>query len=220
MAAKHIPEFAIIGLGRFGGSVARDLARRGASVLGIDRDQEIAQQHAEDLTDVAVLDSTDEAALRSVDIGAYKTVIVAMGSNFEANLITVSVLKQFAVPVIIAKALTSLQRDILLRIGATRVALPEQEAGEMLSRTLMHPNLIDELRLGDTHALADLRLPEAWAGRTLHELNLRAQHGVTVLVVRRSSAVSVAPDASFLLEAGDVITIAGPHERVDAATRV
>ncbi len=219
MAAKHIPEIAIIGLGRFGGSVARDLARRGASVLGIDHDQEIAQQHAEDLTDVAVLDSTDEAALRSVDIGAYKTVIVAMGSNFEANLITVSVLKQFAMPVIIAKALTSLQRDILLRIGTTRVVLPEQEAGEMLSRTLMHPNLIDELRLGDSHTLADMRLPKAWAGQTLQKLNLRAQHGVTVLVVRRSGAVSVAPDASFLLEAGDVITIAGPHERVDAATR-
>jgi trk system potassium uptake protein len=218
MANNHIPEFVVIGLGRFGGSVARDLARRGASVLGIDRDIDIARRHAEDLTDVAMLDSTDEASLRSVDIGAYKTAVVAMGSNFEANLITVSILKQFGVPVIIAKALTSRQRDILLRMGATRVILPEQEAGEMLSRTLMHPNLIDELRLGDTHALADMRLPAAWAGQTLQQLNVRAEHGVSVLVVRRGSAVTVAPDAAFRLEAGDVITVAGPHKQVDAVT--
>lgn len=219
MASNHVPEFAVIGLGRFGGSVARDLARRGASVLGIDRDVDIVRRYAEDLTNTTILDSTNESALQSVDIGAYKIVVVAMGSNFEANLITVSILKQFAVPVIIAKALTSLQRDILLRIGATRVVLPEQEAGEMLSRTLMHPNLIDELPLGDTHALADLRLPEAWAGHTLHELNLRAQYGVTVLVVRRGGAVTVAPDAAFALQTGDVVTIAGTRERVDAVAR-
>ena len=111
-------EYAVIGLGRFGSSLARELTRRGASVLGVDREADLVQRYADSITETAILDSTDEGALREVDMFSYKTVVVAIGNNFEANLITTSILKQFGVPNVIAKAQTRRQKDILQRMGA------------------------------------------------------------------------------------------------------
>jgi trk system potassium uptake protein TrkA len=121
-------EFAVIGLGRFGSSLARTLVSRGASVLGIDRSPEPVQELADELTQTVVLDATNEAALREVDIAVFSTVIVAIGSNFEANLLTTVALRELGVNNIICKALNLRQRDILLKVGANRVVLPEYEA--------------------------------------------------------------------------------------------
>lgn len=117
-------EFAVIGLGRFGSSLARTLVSRGASVLGIDRSPEPVQDLADELTQTVVLDATNEAALREVDITSFGTVIVAIGSNFEANLLTTVALRELGVANIICKATNLRQRDILLKVGAHRVVLP------------------------------------------------------------------------------------------------
>jgi trk system potassium uptake protein TrkA len=129
-------EYAVIGLGRFGSSLALRLIELGHSVLGIDRDREIVQRLADDLTQTAVLDASDEVALQDVGITAFDAVIVAIGADFESNLMATTALKGLAVPLVIAKALSDRQRTILLRVGADRVILPEIEAGQRLADEL------------------------------------------------------------------------------------
>jgi len=129
-------EYVVIGLGRFGASVALTLSEQGHSVLGIDSDQQVAQSMADQLTRVVVLDSTDEVALRAVDIVSFDTVIVAIGTNFEANLMTTAALKDLGVRQIICKALTVRQGSILTRVGATRIILPEQIRSRSTTNTV------------------------------------------------------------------------------------
>lgn len=148
MPPPRAQEYAVIGLGRFGSSLARTLMSRGASVLGIDRSPEIVQQMADELTQAVVLDATDENALRDIGITDFHTVIVAIGSNFEANLLTTVALRELGVPNVICKALTIRQRDILLKVGATRVILPEHEAGQRLALELLNPGMLGQLELG------------------------------------------------------------------------
>ena len=163
------PEFAVIGLGRFGASLALTLASDGYGVLGIDRNRQIVQQLADKLTQTVALDSTDENALRAVDIASFETVIVAIGSDFENNLMTTVGLKNLGVPRIICKALTEKQKTILLGIGATRVVLPESEAGRRLARELTIPRILDQLVLDPEHSIVELTTTEAYTGRTLRE---------------------------------------------------
>jgi trk system potassium uptake protein TrkA len=208
-------EYVVIGLGRFGSSLARELTKRGASVLGIDRDPELVQRYAEEITETVTLDSTDESALSEVDVFSYKTVIVAIGDNFEASLITTSILKQHNVPQVIAKALTERQKDILGRMGADRVILPEHEAGEWLSHQLLHPGVIEYFDIGPNFTISEVTLPESWVGRMLQDLDLRKRCNATILVVKRGASVTVVPPSGFVFEKNDVIVVFGPNKMID-----
>lgn len=211
-------EYVVVGLGRFGSSLACDLTRSGASVLGIDRDPELVQRYAEEITETVRLDSTDEAALREVDAFAYRTAIIAIGNNFEASLMTTSILKQHGVPHVIAKAVTERQRDILLRMGADRVVLPEHDAGLWLAHQLLHPGVIDYFDLGPKFMISEVTLPVSWAGSTLRDVDLRAKCGATIVVVKRGNAVHVVPPSGFVLEKNDAIVVCGPNQAIDLIT--
>jgi trk system potassium uptake protein TrkA len=117
--------------------VALALAEQGYSVLGIDRDRDLVQRLADDLTQTVALDATDDDALRAVDITSFETVVVAIGTDFESNLMATTALKALGVRTVICKALTERQQTILLRVGADRVVLPEYEAGRRLADDLM-----------------------------------------------------------------------------------
>lgn len=208
------PEFAVIGLGRFGSSLARTLAERGFSVLGVDRDRAIVQSLADQLTQTVALDSTDEAALRAVDIPSFDTVIVAIGSNFEANLLTTVAVKALGVPHVICKATTDRQRTILLRIGADRVILPEHEAGCRLAQELAAPGMVDQIALGVEHSITELRAPSSLVGHTLLECDLRRRFGVTVLAVKRGDHLTVFPAPDYTFVRGDLLAVIGENSGI------
>src|SRR3712207_6302955 len=132
-------EIAVIGLGRFGSSVALELARAGRTVVGIDISRDVVQELSDALSDVVCADTTDEQALRLMAIGDFDTVVVAIG-DFESNLLTTASLKYLGVKNVVAKALTDRQAAILNKIGVDQVVLPEQEAGERLARQLLNPD--------------------------------------------------------------------------------
>lgn len=208
------PEFAVIGLGRFGSSLALTLSGRGYSVLGIDRDRTIVQRISEQCTQAVALDATDEAALREVDIGVYDTVVVAIGANFEANLLTTVSLKTIGVRRVISKALTEQQRTILLRIGADRVVLPEHEAGRRLAQELVAPGILDHLKLGDSHSVVELQVPPSLARRTIFDAALRKHFGVTILAVKRGDNVIISPPADYVLAEEDLLVIIGANDKI------
>jgi trk system potassium uptake protein TrkA len=217
---KNLQEYCVIGLGRFGSSLAKELTRRSVSVLGVDRDPEIVQRYAEDIHETAILDSTDEDAMREIDIASYPTVVVAIGNNFEANLITTTILKQYGVQNVIAKAQTKRQKEILLRVGANKVILPEYEAGQLLAHTLLHPGEIDSFDLGPGYRIAEIQVPKLFVDKTLNDIQLRSTYSATLLVVKRGNDVNVVPPPGFVLEANDQIVIIGSNKAIDNIERL
>ena len=209
MARKSKPEFAVIGLGRFGTSLALTLVERGYTVLGIDRDRDLVQSLADELDHVVALDATDEDALRAVDVDSFDTVVVAIGTNFEANLMTTLALKSIGVRRIICKALNLRQRTALLAVGAHEVVLPEHESARRLAQSQTMPLVLDQIALSDTHCITELTVPESIVGRSLKETDLRRRFGVTVLAVQRGNQLIVSPTADERFVQGDKLVVLG-----------
>lgn len=207
-------EFAVIGLGRFGSSLALTLVDRGFYVLGIDREPEIVQNLSDRITHVVSLDSTNEEALRAIDITSFDTVVVAIGNNFEGNVMTTVALKTLGVRHVVCKCLTERQKTILLRVGADRVVLPEHEAGQRLAWRLAEPRVIDHLDLGPGFSVAEQRVPTAWVGKSLIENDLRRRFGINVLAVRRGSMLTVSPSAEYVLNDDDSLLVIGADENI------
>jgi len=158
-------EFAIIGLGRFGGSLARRLETLGHPVLGIDIDPRTVKEIADELTEAVVLDAMDEEALQQVDITAFQTVVVAISDNFEANALITSTLKKLGIPHVISVCNTDRHREIILRIGAERVVVPDDESGYQLADELSIPGMLERLHLSQDYSLIEIKLPQGLIGK-------------------------------------------------------
>ncbi len=207
--ARQPHEFAVIGLGRFGSSVALTLMEGGYHVLGIDRDRTLAQAYADRLTRTVALNATDEQALHAVDIASFDIVVVAIGTDFESTMLTTVALKNQGVKHVITKAVSEQQRIILLKIGADQVVLPEHEAGQRLARSISTAGMLDVLDLGKDHSIIEMRVPQPFIGRSLKSIDMRQVFGVTALAVRRNGETIVPETNTFILEAGDSIILIG-----------
>jgi trk system potassium uptake protein len=208
------PEFAVIGLGRFGRGVALTLMERGYTVLGIDEDPTVSQQMADDLTQTVALDSTDEDALRAVDITSFDTVIVAIGTEFESALLTTVALKSLGVRRVVCKALGERQKAVLEKVGADEVILPEHEAGQRLAYMLTTPLLLDQLPLGAEHSITELRVPSSYIGRTLRDLDIRQRIRLTIVAIKRGQEVTISPPPETVLDHDDILVAIGPNDQV------
>jgi len=207
------PEFAVIGLGRFGRGVALTLIKRGYTVLGIDRDRQLVQDLADELTQTVSLDATDEDALRAIDITSFDTVVVAIGQDFESNVLTTVSLKSVGVTRIVCKALSERQQTVLLKVGADRVILPEHESGQRLAYSLTTPLLLDQVALGAQHTITEFKTPPSFVGQALRTAQLREQLGMTLVAVKRGSEIFIAPPADFVFAADDLLVAIGTNEQ-------
>lgn len=211
-------DFAVIGLGRFGAALALALEEHGHHVLGIDENEDTVQRYADYLTQAVKLDATDEEALRTVDIAAFETVVVAIGTDFESNLLATVALKNLGVRKVICKTITKRQQDILRKVGADRVILPEFEAGCRLADELMNPGLLERFHLGPGYSIAEVITPRSLANQSLNQLDLRKRFGVNVLLVKRGEDITTSPRAEFILLTGDVMVILGRDEKLEVFT--
>lgn len=207
-------EFAVVGLGRFGTSLALTLIEQGYHVLGVDREPDIVQRVSDRITRVVAMDSTDEDALQAIDIASFDTVVVAIGNNFEGNLMTTVALKSLGVRNVVCKAHTERQQTILLRVGADRVVLPEHEAGQRLAWRLAEPRVLDHLELGPGFSVAELRVPRSMVGQTLVGSGLRRRFGINVLAVRRGPKLIVTPSAEHVFDESDMILVIGADSSI------
>lgn len=214
--SQHIKtdEYAVIGLGRFGTSVARTLVAAGHTVLGIDHDMSLVQRHSHEITHTAQLDSTDEEALKEINIESYGTVIVAIGTNFEANLMTSVALKEIGVRNVICKATTLMQRDILLRVGVDRVVLPEFEAGERLAMNITSPSVVSQIELCPGTRVSEVKVPDSMIGLTLEEIDLRNKYQLNVVAIQRGESVLVSPKKGSVLRKDDLMVVIGSGDAV------
>ncbi|WP_045742236.1 MULTISPECIES: TrkA family potassium uptake protein [Actinoplanes] len=206
---------AVIGLGRFGGSVAEALLDLGYEVLGIDSDPRIVQDWSDRLTHVVEADSTDEDALRQLGVHETTRAVVGIGTNLETSVLTVLTLTELGVPEVWAKATSTKHGRILARVGAHHVVHPESEMGEKVAH-LITGRMLDYIEFDDGFAIAKVQSPQDAAGRTLADLALRTRWGVTVVGVKRPGQdfeyarpeTVIPPDAQLI--------VAGPTEKVEA----
>lgn len=204
-------EFAIIGLGRFGGSLARRLEALGHSVLGIDIDPHTAKSISDEITETVVLDATDEDALRQVDISAFRTVVVAVSGNFETDALITSTLKNLSIPTVISVANSNRHREILLRIGADRVILPDEQSGYQLADELSIPGMLEILHLSPDYSLIEIKIPPKLIGKGLDACET---YEVIVVLILRGDELIVSPDQAIRFTADDILVVVGEKRRL------
>jgi trk system potassium uptake protein len=204
-------EFAIIGLGSFGSSLARRLEALGHPVLGIDSDPRLAKDIADDITEAVVLDAMDEDALRQVDITAFQTVVVAISDNFEANALITSTLKQMGIAHVICESNTHRHREILLRIGADRVILPKEESGTQLADELSIPGMLERLHLSQDYSLIEIKPPQSLVGKGVEVCE---PYQVIVVLILRGDELIVNPDPGAQLLGDDILVLVGEKQRL------
>ena len=205
----------VIGLGRFGSAVARELERLGHEVLAIDRNEQRVNDVAGDVTHALQLDAADEGALRSAGASEFQSAIVAISSDAEPSIFAVMVLKRLGVPNVIAKAGSVLHGEILARVGADRVVFPERETGLRLAHSFNAPNVIDYLDVAPSFGIEKIRPPAAFVGRTLGDLDLKGRMGLTPIVLRRGQEVTVNPAREERIAEGDELIVVGRDDKLD-----
>ena len=207
--SKYHHEFVIIGLGRFGTSLAMALTAYRHDVLAIDLDKKRVQQVSNTLPHVVQMDATDIDALREVGAEFFDTGVVCTGSVFEANLLATVNLRKLGVRRVISKARTVTQQEILQRVGADEVILPEHEAGVQLARRLAAINFIDFLQLGRDTGVVEIAAPDNLVGKSLVESQVRAQYGLSVIAIKRDNDVIVSPRADEVIKEDDILVVLG-----------
>jgi trk system potassium uptake protein TrkA len=204
----------VIGLGRFGSSLALELVSQGTEVMAIDQDPKLVQRHADDLTHAVVADSTDAEVMRQLGVDEFQLAVVGIGTNLEASILTTAVLVDFGIRTIWAKAISREHGRILQRIGAHHVVLPEHEMGERVAH-LVTGRLLDFIEFEDDYAIVKTRAPKEAVGHTLGQSSLRKKYGVTVVGVKRPGEGFTYATAETMVHAGDVLIVAGRTTEVE-----
>lgn len=206
---RHTREFVVVGLGRFGTSLARRLVEQGHDVLAIDADYQRVQQLSRDLPHIVHIDATNADALREIGVDHFDTGVVCIGHDFESNLLATVLLRKLGVRRLITKAGTKTQKEILLQVGADEVILPEHEAGARLAQRLIASGFVDYLQLSPEIGVVEMKVPEFLHGLTLTDIDLRREYGLTVLAIRHDNGFQFNPPAETRLEAGDELLVVG-----------
>jgi trk system potassium uptake protein TrkA len=209
--------FAIIGLGRFGGALLEALVAAGQDVLAIDNSPEIVENYMDVATHAVIADAQEEDALRDLDLTSFDHVIVAIGHNQQASILTTILLKDMGVRHVIAKAESTLHARVLEKVGADQVVKPEHEMATRLAEQIMAPNLLNHIDLGDKFSLSEIKVANLkFANQTISELNIRKTYGLNVIAIKSRDQVLVAPESSQIIQIGDVLTVIGASENVHA----
>ena len=209
----------VVGLGRFGASLAKTLIDLGYEVLAIDSDMELVQEFSDKLTHVVQADSTDPAALEQLGAADFSRAVVAIGMNIEASILATSSLVDLGIPQIWAKAVTEAHGKILSRVGAHHVVFPEKEMGERIAHVVTG-RMIDYFEVDPGFALVETAASRSLVGKTLAESKARSRYGITVVCIKPSGGSYTYATPETRVSEGDVLVVAGPTEQAEAFARL
>jgi trk system potassium uptake protein TrkA len=215
-------QFVIIGLGRLGSAMLETLLSLGHEVLGIDLDEDLVQDLSGDYPQahLVVADATEESVLRDLNVANFDGGAVVIGENMEAGILATANLKELGVPFVVARAMSKLHGHVLERIGADRIIEPEREMGAQVARTMASPAVMDYVDLGGDEALIEAEVPREWIGKTLADLHLSRESGLTVLAVKPKGKTGTIPSGDTVLNEGDVIVVGGNKKVLDRSPLV
>ena len=208
-------EFVVLGLGRFGKSVATTLAESGCEVLVVDVDENIINEIADKVTYAVKADATDSDTLKTLGISNFDGAIIGMGENLEASVMATILVKELGIPYVLTKAHSELHARILKKVGADMVVFPEKETGIRIANNLMSDNFFDAIELSSTFSLMDIEALDIWIGKSLRDLKLRTTLKINVIGIRKKENLNINPAADDAIEKGDVLVIIGNNETLN-----
>ncbi|MCP8970892.1 potassium channel family protein [Ectobacillus ponti] len=208
-------EFAVIGLGRFGGSICRELAQLGMEVMAMDIDEERVNEFANIASHAVIADSTDEMVLKSLGIRNFDHVVVAIGDNIQASILTTLILKELGVENITVKAQNDYHEKVLRKIGADQIVHPERDMGRRIANNIASNSVLDYLELSDEHSIVEIIANRAISGQTLQALNVRARFGLNIVAIKRGREIFVSPGAAEPIQMGDILIVIGADADID-----
>ncbi|MGE8206957.1 potassium channel family protein [Heyndrickxia sp. NPDC080065] len=208
-------QYAVIGLGRFGSAIAKALYSDNNDVLGIDIREERIEENQDIVSHAMIADSTEEGSLKNIGIRNFDTVIVSIGDNMQASILTVVILNELGVKHIVAKALNKHHGIVLSKVGATEVVFPERDMGLRIAHKLMSPNIIDYIEISKEYSIEEMRIPSRIVGKSLIDLNIRAKYNVNVIAIRHDNGeLEIAPDPNFTLSHNDKMIVIGKNKDI------
>lgn len=205
-------QFVVIGLGRFGTSVATTLARLGYDVLAIDSSESAVQAVVNSVTHAVQADARDEETLRALGVRNFDVAIVAIGDDIETNILITLMLKELGIKLVVSKAMNNLHGRVLEKIGADKIIFPEKDMGIRLAHNLVTHNVMDWIELSPDYSVVEIAVPEKFAGKTLGELDLRAKYGISVIAIKKQGSIIVAPGAKEKFDSEDILIVVSRNE--------
>ncbi|MGG3564486.1 TrkA family potassium uptake protein [Neobacillus rhizosphaerae] len=208
-------QYAVIGLGRFGISIAQKLFESGQEVLGVDVNEERVDDSHSSVTHAVIADSTDAEALKSIGIRNFDTVVVAIGNDIQASILTVLLLKELGVKRVIAKALNKLHGQVLDKVGADWVVFPERDMGVRVAHQLLSPKVLNFIEISKNYSVEEVKIPENMIEKTLRELDIRAKFNLSVIAIRHEDEINISPSPDKIINHGDVLVVIGENRDLE-----
>ena len=207
--------FAVIGLGRFGTQLATRLFELDCDVLAIDESEECVNAISDRVTRAVRADAKNRDVLKSLGVGDCDCAIVAIGSNLEASVLITMNLKSLNVPQIICKSHSAVHSEILEKLGATQVIIPEHAVADKLAKSLSSPDVLDFIQLSADFGIVELRAPESFWGKTIRKLNVRAKYGVNIIAIKKDGTIKVSPTADYIVEKDGILVLLGEYASIE-----
>ncbi|MFQ6999923.1 MAG: potassium channel family protein [Clostridium sp.] len=205
-------QFVVIGLGRFGSSIATTLYSLGNDVLVIDKNEDLIQDIASQVTHAVQADATDENALRALGIRNFDVAIISIGGDIQSSVMATLILRELGVKYIIAKGNGELHAKVLYKIGADRVVLPEKDMGVRVAHNIISSSILDYIELSSDYSIMEVKAFEDWVGKDLKSLNLRKKYGINVIAIKKGEKINLNPAADDKVCKDNVIVAIGSKE--------
>lgn len=207
-------DFAVIGLGRFGGSICRELSEEGMDVLAIDKNEDKVNEYKNIASHAVIADSTDESTLKELGLKNIDHVIVAIGDNIQASILTTVILTDLDIKMITVKANNDYHEKILNKIGAHQVVHPERDMGKRIAHNIISNNILDYLELSEEHSIVEVKAGKRMLGKSLVDLDIRAHYGCNVVAIKQGRDINVSPSAEDTLKENDVLIVIGADKDI------
>lgn len=205
-------QYVVIGLGRFGSSIATTLYSLGNDVLVIDKNEDLVEDIADKVTHAVQADATDENTLKSLGIRNFDVAIISIGGDIQSSVMATLIVKELGVKYIIAKGNGELHAKVLYKIGADRVVLPEKDMGVRVAHNMVSSNILDYIELSSDYSIIEIKALKEWEGKNLKDLNLRKKYGINVIAIKNKGKVNLNPAADDKINKKNVIVAIGSTE--------
>ncbi|MGB9732012.1 MULTISPECIES: potassium channel family protein [Calditerrivibrio] len=204
----------VIGLGIFGYELAVELSKKGLNVLAVDKNPNIINKIKDFVSEAIIADASSEETLRELDVTSFDEIILGISSNFEALVLSATIMQKLGVKKIIAKANSEIQKEVLLKIGVNEVILPEKEVAIRLADKISKPGILDLFHMYDDTTVATVKVPDKFVGRSLKEIDLRNKYDVNAVTIRRNGVSRIIKNPDIVFEEGDEIVVIGDEDKI------
>lgn len=205
-------QFLIIGAGRFGFSIAKNLCDMGHDVMVIDAREDVVNQIADSVTHVVQGNAVDERTIKSLGVSNFDVAVISMGSDIQSSILTAIMLKEAGVKKIVAKAQNELHAKVLDKVGVDKIVFPERDMGAKIAQSLVSSNIMDYIELSPEYSIVEIAPLEDWIGKNLIELNMRVKYGVNIMAIKKETDINISPAASTIIDRNDVLIVIGHNK--------